>query len=227
MSMNLNSAQTPRQSKSYESDNYSDMMSEDGDVHSRHALDSAVPPMWQLQNQQAKVVTGPTSQKLQSDADYVTEITPSPTRAHYEHQEEAANRLVDDDATSRSSTLDGQEEDDRYTAKTSKPHPISQRDLSENEPASPFPASHVPGPLESQLAALMSKLIYIEQENPAISVKKEEYEETVSRLRALEEEKKRWWKRHEAIWSLRDEDVENNIKIRVSLGQGNSYWTLG
>jgi hypothetical protein len=38
----------------------------------------------------------------------------------------------------------------------------------------------------------------------------------MARLKALEEEKKLWWKRHEAIWSLRDEDVENNIKIRVS-----------
>jgi len=85
------------------------------------------------------------------------------------------------------------------------------------EPTSPNPAPHVPGPLESQLAALMSKLIYIEQENSAISVKPEEYQQTISRLKALEEEKKTWWKRHEAIWSLRDEDVENNIKIRVSI----------
>jgi hypothetical protein len=35
------------------------------------------------------------------------------------------------------------------------------------------------------------------------------------RLKALEEEKKTWSKRHDAIWALRDEDVENNIKIRV------------
>ena len=88
--------------------------------------------------------------------------------------------------------------------------------LTGQEPASPAPAPHIPGPLESQLAALMSKLVYIEQANPTITVKPEEYEQTMARLKALEEEKKLWWKRHEAIWSLRDEDVENNIKIRVS-----------
>ena len=61
----------------------------------------------------------------------------------------------------------------------------------------------------------MSKLIYIEQANPAVSVTPEEFQTMQERLKALEEEKKTWWKRHDAIWALRDEDVENNIKIRV------------
>jgi hypothetical protein len=175
--------------------------------------------MWNLQSQQSKLTRSPVDQKLQSEADYVTEIRQFPIRAQYQHQEEVVNHLVDDDATSRSSTLDGEEDDAQYEPKTAKPHSIQQVNLVENEPVSPFPASHVPGPLESQLAALMSKLVFLEQANPVISITAEEYKETVNRLKALEEEKKRWWKRHEAIWALRDEDVENNIKIRVSLKQ--------
>ena len=83
-----------------------------------------------------------------------------------------------------------------------------------DEPVSPAPVPHIPGPLESQLAALMSKLIYMERENPVASVEPAEYQEMTTRLKKLEEEKEQLWKRHTAIWTLRDEDLENNIKIR-------------
>jgi hypothetical protein len=56
----------------------------------------------------------------------------------------------------------------------------------------------------------------MEQSNPVVSVSPEEFQDMQKRLKALEDEKKTWTKRHEAIWALRDEDVENNIKIRVS-----------
>jgi hypothetical protein len=122
---------------------------------------------------------------------------------------------TEDDVSSRSSTLDGEED---YMERLDK-KPIQKlaprRGMRNEEPHSPAPAPHVPGPLESQLAALMSKLIYIEQQNPTVSVTPEEFADMKKRLKALEEEKKTWTKRHEAIWALRDEDVENNIKIRV------------
>ncbi|KAL5114229.1 hypothetical protein ACEQ8H_007881 [Pleosporales sp. CAS-2024a] len=129
---------------------------------------------------------------------------------------------TEDDVSSRSSTLDGDEE---YMDHVEKKPPVAlgmlaRKGLMRNEePRSPNPAPHVPGPLESQLAALMSKLIYMEQANPAMSVRPEEFQDMQNRLKTLEEEKKAWTRRHEAIWALRDEDVENNIKIRGMLAK--------
>jgi hypothetical protein len=136
----------------------------------------------------------------------------------------SANALKDwegttDDTSSRSSTLDG--EDDYMETVQKKSSLLSEllttKEIRTNERRSPLPAQHIPGPLESQLAALMSKLIYLEHANPAISITLDEHEALRKRVEVLEEEKKHWWKRHEAIWALRDEDVENNIKIRVSI----------
>lgn len=123
---------------------------------------------------------------------------------------------TEDDVSSRSSTLDG--EDDYMERLDKKPvQKLQPRKQKFNEePRSPGPAPHIPGPLESQLAALMSKLIFMEQANPAVSVDPQAFQEMEKELKALKEEKKTWWKRHDAIWALRDEDVENNIKIRVS-----------
>jgi hypothetical protein len=123
---------------------------------------------------------------------------------------------TDDDISSRSSTLDGEEDYMERIGKKPIQRLQSRQDMHNEEPRSPNPAPHIPGPLESQLAALMSKLIYIEHQNPAVSVNPQEFQDMQKRLKALEEEKKTWTKRHEAIWALRDEDVENNIKIRVS-----------
>lgn len=149
------------------------------------------------------------AQKFNNNGNVVP-ITPSALKKHNQIQREAARPPVDDDATSRSSTLDGNEDGMGYPEKA--PKALTVRSGKSGKPAAP----HVPGPLESQLAALMSKLIYIEQENPTVSIEPEEYQEMKARLKALEDEKKTWWKKHEAIWALRDEDVENNIKIRVS-----------
>ncbi|KAA8614948.1 hypothetical protein PtrSN002B_000054 [Pyrenophora tritici-repentis] len=155
--------------------------------------------------------------KLDSKVEHIAKLAPPITNIPYQSPRTYVERPIDDDATSRSSTLDGDEDDIPYPVKAPMSqisHSAIKMSQTGREPTSPNPAPHVPGPLESQLAALMSKLIYIEQENSAISVNPEEYKETMSRLKALEDEKKIWWKRHEAIWSLRDEDVENNIKIR-------------
>ncbi|KAF1972988.1 hypothetical protein BU23DRAFT_368957, partial [Bimuria novae-zelandiae CBS 107.79] len=75
------------------------------------------------------------------------------------------------------------------------------------------------GPLESQLAALMSKVMQIESNNPVASVTPKEYADMKARLETLEDEKRTLAKRHEAIWALRDEDVANNIKIRGELAR--------
>ena len=191
--------------------NYADSIASD----TASEYDNGMPPMWNTQRQQSGATALLVKQRLESERNYAANITPAPLNAQHKSQMEPSIRRVDDDASSRSSTLDGNEEFD-YPAKTTKQLAVRQKADLNNEPASPAPAPHVPGPLESQLAALMSKLIFIEQSNPAVSVKPEEYQEMQARLKQLEEEKKGWWKRHEAIWALRDQDVENNIKIRVS-----------
>ena len=208
----MSSPQMQRQSRSYESDNYSDLGSEDEQPYTRGPQNTSMSAMSQMQRQQPNSTANLVAQKAGNDVSYA-----APTnRPQYQDQRTFVEQPVDDDATSRSSTLDGNEEDVPYPLKKSLAHSAIKMSLTGQEPASPAPAPHIPGPLESQLAALMSKLVYIEQANPILTVKPEEYEQTMARLKALEEEKKLWWKRHEAIWSLRDEDVENNIKIRVS-----------
>ncbi|KAF2761901.1 hypothetical protein EJ05DRAFT_472856 [Pseudovirgaria hyperparasitica] len=74
--------------------------------------------------------------------------------------------------------------------------------------------SHTPGPLEMQLAALMSKVIAIERAQPTISVSQADYAALQARVATLEAEKKTWATRHEALFALRDEDVANLRKVR-------------
>lgn len=77
----------------------------------------------------------------------------------------------------------------------------------------------IPGPLEKQLSSLMSKIIFIEQGNPTISVSQEEYEALGERVKILEAEKAATAKRHEAIFAIRDDDVANLRKVRVLLAE--------
>ncbi|KAL1613148.1 hypothetical protein SLS60_001380 [Paraconiothyrium brasiliense] len=100
-----------------------------------------------------------------------------------------------------------------------EPAPLSPlKNLKERPSAAPA-ARRAMGPLESQLAALMDKVSQIESNNPIASVTPADYATMKARLETLEAEKKTWQKRHEAIWALRDEDVENNIKIRGTLAK--------
>lgn len=210
--MSVASPQIQRASQSYDSDNFSDTASEDSRANFRTVPDSTMPPMWRDQPRIPVNASGPQRGGNDREAAVLMKL---------QQQEVPRTHQIDDDATSRSSTLDGNE-DDHYPQKPQNmPAALAVRRKEDagNESTSPARAPHVPGPLESQLAALMSKLIYIEQENPAASVTPEEYKETLARLKVLEEEKKTWWKRHEAIWALRDEDVENNIKIRGLLAK--------
>ncbi|XP_014561229.1 hypothetical protein COCVIDRAFT_87303 [Bipolaris victoriae FI3] len=204
----------------YDSDAYSDLGSDDEqDYPSR--MNNPAPLAWN--RPQAGSPANLMAQKMQAQVQVQAQVVPPPqtTNLQFHNQPRLQQRPVDDDATSRSSTLDG-EEDDTYSLKKPAAPPVlkmSKMSIENEKPAPPPPVPHVPGPLESQLAALMSKLIHIEQTNPVASVTPEEFLEMKNRLKALEEEKKVWWKRHEAIWSLRDEDVENNIKIRGMLAK--------
>ncbi|EOA81234.1 uncharacterized protein SETTUDRAFT_174014 [Exserohilum turcica Et28A] len=200
--------QQPQQSQGYDDDDLSDMGSDDEQFPSR--VSNTAPLTWN--RPQAGSPANLMAQKMQSQAAPLPQVA----AIHYQNQQNLQQRPVDDDASSRSSTLDGGADDDSYPTKTPV-QTVIKMSLTGTEPASPAPAPHIPGPLESQLAALMSKLIQIEQSNPAASVTPEEFSEMKNRLKALEDEKKVWWKRHEAIWALRDEDVENNIKIRGML----------
>ncbi|KAK3217062.1 hypothetical protein GRF29_1g1825837 [Pseudopithomyces chartarum] len=100
-----------------------------------------------------------------------------------------------------------------------EPAPLSPLKNVVEKPSSSSQPTRARGPLESQLAALMSKVMQIETSNPVASVTPKEYDDMKARLKTLEEEKRTWTKRHEAIWALRDEDVENNIKIRGELAK--------
>lgn len=100
-----------------------------------------------------------------------------------------------------------------------EPAPLSPlKNLVDRPTSTPAPRRAM-GPLESQLAALMDKVSQIEASNPVASVTPADYAAMKSRLETLEAEKVTWQKRHEAIWALRDEDVENNIKIRGELAK--------
>lgn len=207
---------------------------------STYGNDNQIPPVWQTQRQQpgpppqrkmpeppkVQKVTAPNLAKLEKRTPWeriaAGEDVPGfdgkpDTRTPWEKLADGED-IPDDDATSQSSTLDGHEEVDLTQLKKNVQSVPRMRSIRE-EPRSPLPAPHVPGPLESALGALMSKLIYLEHANPAIAVSPEDYKEMQQRLKALEAEKKTWSKRHEAIWALRDEDVENNIKIRGMLAK--------
>ncbi|KAK2765422.1 hypothetical protein FQN54_008270 [Arachnomyces sp. PD_36] len=76
------------------------------------------------------------------------------------------------------------------------------------------PPPRVMGPLEQQLSMLMSKIVFMESENPTVSVTPEDYQSLQDRVKSLEAENQRWRERYEAIFALRDEDVANLIKVR-------------
>jgi len=206
----------------YESDQSSDTAAEDDFASfppppsAQHS--TAMPAMWQSRRQESGSAVSRLSQKFAAGAPAIAHLrTPS--------RQEPGETSPDDDTRSRSSTLNGDEQDFEFPEKTptSLPKPlkadIKMDKVLEEEPASPPPAPHVPGPLESQLAALMSKIIFMERANPTVSVSPDEHAALSKRVAALEVEKMAWTKRHEAIWALRDEDVENNIKIRGLLAK--------
>jgi hypothetical protein len=187
--------------------------SDDGRSDSGRLDMGTAPAAWQSHPHhsdqiQAKLMTKPVATNHRT----INAAPQFPTNGHKDRWEMA----TDDDASSRSSTLDGEEDYMEHMERKPASRLLPRQDIRNEEPRSPVPAPHVPGPLESQLAALMSKLIYLEHANPVVSVSPDEFAQMKKRLEALEQEKKTWWKRHEAIWALRDEDVENNIKIRVS-----------
>lgn len=183
------------------------------DIPLSRSNSNSVPAIWQSQRQQsphsfAKRISEPEMKVHQVKA-FPPSLAKIPPRIR------EWNDPDDDDESYQSPTLDGNE-DLMESPEKNKPMAPTVTRIGREEPRSPLPAPHIPGPLESQLAALMSKLIFLERKNPAISVKPDEFREMQARLKTLEAEKKTWQKRHEAIWALRDEDVENNIKIRVS-----------
>ncbi|GAD93200.1 conserved hypothetical protein [Paecilomyces variotii No. 5] len=105
----------------------------------------------------------------------------------------------------------------KYVESQEEVHPqIEQYEVPEYREPEPV---RIPGPLEQQLSALMSKIIYMERENPTISVSPEEYQAMQDRIMSLEAEKAAMAARYEALFALRDEDVANLIKVRVLLAE--------
>ncbi|KAF2184843.1 hypothetical protein K469DRAFT_633142 [Zopfia rhizophila CBS 207.26] len=218
--VSMTSPQLQRRSGGYESDQSSDTAGEDEFLIQNANFPPVpvnnMPAMWQSQRTPSAVSR--LSQKFGNANVQVAEIQPAPLRTQHRHQQELAESSPDDDTHSRSSTLNGSEQEFEFPEKTPTSIP-KQLDNVQEKQAEPKKPPHVSGPLETQLAALMSKLVFMERENPTVAVTPEEYKEMKDRLKVLEEEKKTWQKRHEALFALRDEDVENNIKIRGMLAK--------
>ncbi|KAF2438734.1 hypothetical protein P171DRAFT_458400 [Karstenula rhodostoma CBS 690.94] len=193
----------------YESDQSSDTLNEEDFI-------AAMPVMWQGKRQETGSAVSRLSQKfaaaLNEAPPAATPLRPSPPA----HKSDMMRREFDDAARSRSSTmstLNGDDLDFGFPEKTPTNKTFSSGDRSIPPVAAPV-SRRAMGPLESQLAALMDKVSQIEAKNPVASVTPDDYAAMKARLETLEAEKRTWQKRHEAIWALRDEDVENNIKIR-------------
>lgn len=208
------SIQSFTQAKSYDSDQSSETAFSEEQTTARPVSKIVIPAIWRPERQQPSPPTErPTLEAWKNEP--VVKVVPQVLNTTPQSQWTNAGSEEDEDTESLTSTLDGEERILAYPEKTptSVPVMLYPEELNE-EPVSPAAAPHIPGPLESQLAALMSKLIYIERSDPVASVEPAEYHEMTGRLKKLEEEKEQLWKRHMAIWALRDEDLENNIKLR-------------
>jgi hypothetical protein len=71
------------------------------------------------------------------------------------------------------------------------------------------------GPLERILRDLLPQIAHIEHSEPTVMAS--DYAALQNRVAALEAEKATWESRHSALYALRDEDVENLIKVRCML----------
>ncbi|KAF9698950.1 hypothetical protein EKO04_002819 [Ascochyta lentis] len=214
------SMQSFSQVRGYDSDQSSDTAFGDEQSNVRPVSKVVIPAIWQSKRQEPKPSppterptleawrNEPTKEPVANSVPQILNTTP-------QSQWTNTGSEIDEETESLASTLDGEEQIPAFPEKTPTSIPVMlYADELNDEPVSPAPAPHVPGPLESQLAALMSKLIYMERSNPVVSVEPVEYHEMTARLKNLEEEKEQLWKRHTAIWELRDEDLQNNIKLR-------------
>ncbi|KAF2625924.1 hypothetical protein BU25DRAFT_412172 [Macroventuria anomochaeta] len=211
--------------RGYDSDQSSDTAFGDEQMAARPVSKLVIPAIWQPRPKEHKpflpaerpVIEAWRNESVQEP---VVSVVPQILHTTPQSQQNTPSSEADNDTESLASTLDGEEQVPEYLEKTPTSIPVMfYADEANDEPVSPAPAPHVPGPLESQLAALMSKLIYIERSDPVAAVEPAEYQEVTARLKKIEEEKAQLWKRHTAIWALRDEDLENNIKIRGFLAK--------
>ncbi len=219
------SNQSFSQPRGYDSDQYSETGFSDEQIPTRPVSKVVIPAIWQPHRQEPKLATPVEQPAIEAWRDEqikepIISIIPQGPRTVPQSLWTAPSNGEDDETESLASTLDGEDHIPAFPEKTPTSIPaMLYANEANDEPMSPAPAPHIPGPLESQLAALMSKLIYIERSNPVAAVEPAEYQEMTARLKRLEEEKEQLWKRHTAIWSLRDEDLENNIKIRGLLAK--------
>ncbi|KAJ9241701.1 hypothetical protein DTO169E5_3445 [Paecilomyces variotii] len=169
--------------------------------------------------------------KPQQESPKLAEIYPRPLITMARLNQEDDHSPPESETHSQATTLDV-EEDYEQPEKTPTLLPAAKYVESQNEfhpkteeadqyEVSEYQASEtrVPGPLEQQLSALMRKIIFMERENPTISVSPEEYQAMQDRIKTLEAEKAAMAARYEALFALRDEDVANLIKVRVLLAE--------
>lgn len=219
------SNQSFSQLRGYDSDQSSETGFSEEQMPSRPVSKVVIPAIWQPHRQEpmlAPPVEEPAIEAWRDEQikEPTISVVPQAPKMAPQNLWTAPSNEIDDDTESLASTLDGEDLVPEFPEKTPTSIPVMlYANETNDEPFSPAPAPHVPGPLESQLAALMSKLIYIERSNPVAAVEPAEYQEMTAQLKKLEEEKEQLWKRHTAIWSLRDEDLDNNIKIRGLLAK--------
>ncbi|KAI9705236.1 MAG: hypothetical protein M1820_005234 [Bogoriella megaspora] len=187
----------------YESDQSSDMTDHEPQGIQRH--NAPVPLMWQRPDR--------LSQKLGNTLITVTPVGELPDNASQTDDESRDSTLADDEQN-----YDFPEKTPTAPVHVREIDPIIEDALEgkevAEEPVEEPPAPHIPGPLEQQLAALMSKVIFFERENPTIAVSPEEYRTLQNKVATLEAEKIDWMTRHAALYALRDEDIANIIKLR-------------
>lgn len=194
-----------RRGSDYDSDRSSETAG-DGELT---AHNGTVPLLWQhRQDRLAQKLGNPTTAPQVADAHPQTLDVQIPSLGDISESETRSQ--------SQASTRGGEQDFEYFEKTPTMPEPRRHPESDVDYPGSEYSEEppRVAGPLEKQLSALMSKIVFMESENPTISVTPEEYESLQDRVKTLEAENQRWKERYEAIFALRDEDVANLIKVR-------------
>lgn len=194
-----------RRGSDYDSDRSSETAG-DGELT---AHNGTVPLLWQhRQDRLAQKLGNPTTAPQVADAHPQTLDVQIPSLGDISESETRSQ--------SQASTRGGEQDFEYFEKTPTMPEPRRHLESDVDYPGSEYSEEppRVAGPLEKQLSALMSKIVFMESENPTISVTPEEYESLQDRVKTLEAENQRWKERYEAIFALRDEDVANLIKVR-------------
>ncbi|KAH8689042.1 hypothetical protein BGW36DRAFT_365576 [Talaromyces proteolyticus] len=97
----------------------------------------------------------------------------------------------------------------------SRPISVMTTAIDDDEVPAAQPVTQIPGPLETQLLDLLSKVAALESSQPTVMAS--DYVDLQTRLSEVEARNASLQSRHEALYALRDEDLASTIKTRVLL----------